>query len=144
MRIPKGDIAKYMDTAAVGAYGARFSQRDVGLMLGISPRQVGRILHIHHVPAMNNPVQEWEPETIARWNDWAFRTDLDNFYIGILHSAPCELCGCAPIEIDHIEAWSKGGADHWENFAGLCSACNAAKGTKSLLGMLAGLTRQIH
>lgn len=58
-------------------------------------------------------------------------------YEQILREGICELCGSkGPIEIDHIEPLSKGGAHDWMNMAGLCKSCNSSKGDKSLLHFL--------
>jgi 5-methylcytosine-specific restriction endonuclease McrA len=58
-------------------------------------------------------------------------------YAQILREGICEVCGSkGPIEIDHIEPLSKGGAHDWTNMAGLCKSCNASKGDKSLLHFL--------
>ena len=63
-------------------------------------------------------------------------------YYAALRSDPCSLCGKrGDIEVDHIDARSRGGANHWENYAALCSACNALKGDKPLLGFWGGVRR---
>lgn len=58
-------------------------------------------------------------------------------YERVLLRDPCAYCGGRSTELDHIEAASRGGPSNWENYAGVCSYCNAVKHTRSLLGMLA-------
>ncbi len=58
-------------------------------------------------------------------------------YCEALRADPCAYCGEPSEDIDHIEARSKGGANHWENYAGICRRCNSSKGDKSMLGFMA-------
>lgn len=60
-------------------------------------------------------------------------------YREIVVHDPCAYCGRPAEVVDHIVArvWP-GGFDEWENLTGACSACNSAKGWKSLLTVMLG------
>lgn len=55
--------------------------------------------------------------------------DLGQYYEALL-ADPCAYCGEPSTEIDHITPRSLGGANEWENYAGVCSPCNASKSAK--------------
>lgn len=56
----------------------------------------------------------------------------------------CQYCGRRPPEVvlhvDHVQAKSKGGADHLDNFVTACRDCNLGKGTLDIVGSDTGLT----
>lgn len=57
-------------------------------------------------------------------------------YVEILRSDPCVYCAGAGRTVDHIDPVSRGGANHWSNYAGACLSCNAQKHTMTLLTFL--------
>lgn len=77
----------------------------------------------------------------ARSRDYRSRDDIGqepivSDYYAALRADPCVYCGAPSTEIDHIEPRSTGGANHWENYAGICSSCNSSKRNKGLLGFM--------
>jgi len=57
-------------------------------------------------------------------------------WLEIIRHDPCCYCGDAGGTVDHIEASSKGGPNHWTNYASACRSCNTGKHTRSLLTFL--------
>jgi hypothetical protein len=60
----------------------------------------------------------------------------------------CCWCGtdCVPesgnnnsATIEHVQPRSKGGEDHWDNYAMACARCNNKRGTRSIEAMIAGV-----
>lgn len=49
---------------------------------------------------------------------------------------PCSYCGAPTEQIDHIQPFSRGGPNGWENLTGACRSCNARKRTRSALTYL--------
>lgn len=60
-------------------------------------------------------------------------------YKAIVQHDPCSTPGCegGQMAADHIVPLELGGEHSWENFTGLCRACNASKKNKPLLHWLA-------
>lgn len=61
--------------------------------------------------------------------------DVGNYYAA-LKADPCAYCGAAGGAIDHVDPRSRGGANHWENYAGVCTSCNTTKRDRPLLAFL--------
>lgn len=57
-------------------------------------------------------------------------------YASVLHGDPCAYCGARPVEIDHIQAVTKDGTNHWSNLTAACRSCNTRKGARPLLTFL--------
>lgn len=91
------------------------------------------------VRADNNPEQERERLRAKRFKRRGVPLDADaRRYASVLLNDPCSYCGqwCPDMEIDHIEAVSKGGDSHYSNLTAACPSCNKAKHNKSLLAYL--------
>jgi hypothetical protein len=68
----------------------------------------------------------------------------------------CQICGRSPsitpgleLEVDHVEPFSKGGADSLDNYQTLCQRCNRGKGNheglnRALQADIAGLLDDIN
>jgi hypothetical protein len=56
--------------------------------------------------------------------------DYIEIVITRLRVEPCQYCGSAGGEVDHIVPLSRGGLHHPSNFAPCCRSCNASKGNK--------------
>lgn len=54
-------------------------------------------------------------------------------WLDIIAADPCSYCGGASNAVDHIKAVSRGGANHWSNFAPTCRSCNSSKRDRELL-----------
>lgn len=63
----------------------------------------------------------------------------DRPYLMALYADPCAYCGEPGGYVDHIDAGSRGGSDHWTNYTAACSGCNSRKRSSSLIGYLAWL-----
>lgn len=57
-------------------------------------------------------------------------------YRAAMRRDPCAYCWAASDTLDHIRPRSRGGANHSDNFAGICTACNNAKSAATILGHL--------
>lgn len=57
-------------------------------------------------------------------------------WLVIIRGDPCAYCGAAMEQVDHIDPVSRGGPNHWTNFAPACGRCNASKHDSALLSWL--------
>lgn len=87
---------------------------------------------------------------VARYARKSFKGTQE--FIKILRRDPCVFCGeyyklpkdhkkagLIRNTVDHIHPKSKGGWNHWLNYAAACPRCNTHKGDNSLLGHLLGV-----
>lgn len=64
-------------------------------------------------------------------------------WLGLIAMDPCSYCGGPSDAVDHILAVSRGGANHWSNFAPTCRACNSSKRDRPLLAWLLAFRSEI-
>jgi hypothetical protein len=87
-------------------------------------------------------VGEWTRHDMAR-NLGIPCSGAPTAYRAALQRDPCSYCGASNPgidgELDHIQARSRGGPNHWSNYTNACGSCNPGKSDLPLLEFLLGI-----
>jgi hypothetical protein len=82
-------------------------------------------------------VKRWQARNPAYGAIRRYSPDAETAeWLTIIRADPCSYCGGPMNAVDHIDPVSRGGENHWTNYAPTCKSCNSSKHNKRLLPWL--------